>query len=48
MGSGERWATFDCYGTLIDWNGRIGRDLEPDVELRSLSGLADTLDTLVP
>ena len=19
----ERWATFDCYGTLIDWNGGI-------------------------
>jgi 2-haloacid dehalogenase len=19
----ERWATFDCYGTLIDWNGAI-------------------------
>jgi 2-haloacid dehalogenase len=22
------WATFDCYGTLIDWNGGIGRELE--------------------
>ena len=20
---GDRWATFDCYGTLIDWNGGI-------------------------
>jgi 2-haloacid dehalogenase len=20
---GERWATFDCYGTLIDWEGGI-------------------------
>jgi 2-haloacid dehalogenase len=20
----DRWATFDCYGTLIDWNGGIG------------------------
>jgi 2-haloacid dehalogenase len=19
----ERWATFDCYGTLVDWNGGI-------------------------
>jgi 2-haloacid dehalogenase len=32
---GERWATFDCYGTLIDWNGGIERELErlfgPDV-----------------
>jgi len=25
--SGERWATFDCYGTLIDWNGGIRAEL---------------------
>ena len=24
----ERWVTFDCYGTLVDWNGGIGRELE--------------------
>jgi len=24
----DRWASFDCYGTLIDWNGGIGRELE--------------------
>jgi 2-haloacid dehalogenase len=24
----ERWATFDCYGTLVDWNGGIGAELE--------------------
>ena len=23
----DRWATFDCYGTLIDWNGGIRRQL---------------------
>ncbi len=23
----ERWATFDCYGTLIDWNAGIGGEL---------------------
>lgn len=23
----ERWATFDCYGTLIDWNGGIRAEL---------------------
>jgi 2-haloacid dehalogenase len=28
MAGGQRWATFDCYGTLIDWNGGIGRELE--------------------
>jgi len=25
--SRDRWATFDCYGTLIDWNGGISREL---------------------
>lgn len=24
----ERWATFDCYGTLVDWNGGIRDELE--------------------
>ena len=24
----ERWATFDCYGTLIDWNAGIAAELE--------------------
>jgi 2-haloacid dehalogenase len=25
---GERWATFDCYGTLVDWNRGIWDELE--------------------
>ena len=24
----DRWATFDCYGTLVDWRGGIRRELE--------------------
>jgi 2-haloalkanoic acid dehalogenase type II len=24
----DRWATFDCYGTLIDWNGGIRAEIE--------------------
>jgi 2-haloacid dehalogenase len=24
----DRWATFDCYGTLVDWNGGIHAELE--------------------
>ncbi|HEX2346157.1 MAG TPA: HAD family hydrolase [Gaiellaceae bacterium] len=24
----QRWATFDCYGTLVDWNGGIREELE--------------------
>jgi 2-haloacid dehalogenase len=26
--NGTRWATFDCYGTLVDWNRGIGDELE--------------------
>ena len=25
---GARWATFDCYGTLVDWDAGIGTELE--------------------
>jgi 2-haloacid dehalogenase len=25
---GARWATFDCYGTLVDWDAGIGAELE--------------------
>ncbi len=28
--SGARWATFDCYGTLIDWNGGLRKALGSD------------------
>ena len=34
-----RWATFDCYGTLIDWNGGIRAELErlwPDEDAEKL------------
>lgn len=35
----ERWATFDCYGTLVDWNGGV-RDtlasLWPDADADEL------------
>jgi 2-haloacid dehalogenase len=35
----SRWATFDCYGTLIDWNGGIGDALAalwPDKDRETL------------
>lgn len=35
----DRWATFDCYGTLIDWHGglRAGiASLWPDSDVRAL------------
>jgi len=25
----DRWITFDCFGTLVDWNGGFRRALEP-------------------
>src|SRR5438477_8328161 len=28
MAARELWVTFDCYGTLIDWNRGIGDQLE--------------------
>ena len=24
----SRWATFDCYGTLVDWNAGIATELD--------------------
>jgi 2-haloacid dehalogenase len=35
----DRWATFDCYGTLIDWNRGIGdalQDLWPEADRATL------------
>jgi 2-haloacid dehalogenase len=26
--AGSRWATFDCYGTLVDWNAGISAELD--------------------
>jgi 2-haloacid dehalogenase len=28
VGGRTRWATFDCYGTLVDWNAGIRAELE--------------------
>jgi 2-haloacid dehalogenase len=30
---GERWATFDCYGTLVDWNAGLRQALGGSDEL---------------
>jgi len=32
-GEGERWVTFDCYGTLIDWNAGLRAALGSDERL---------------
>jgi 2-haloacid dehalogenase len=46
----DRWATFDCYGTLIDWNGgiraelaRVFGDERADALLRRYHGLEPQL-----
>ena len=48
----ERWATFDCYGTLIDWNGGIRRELarvfgegRADVQLERFHEIEPTLQS---
>jgi 2-haloalkanoic acid dehalogenase type II len=47
----DRYATFDCYGTLIDWNGGIRRELarvfgedEADEKLRRYHELEPELE----
>ena len=44
----ERWATFDCYGTLIDWNGGIGRELERLFGAGRVGGLLHAYHELEP
>ena len=33
---GARWATFDCYGTLVDWRAGIRAELEQTPEIGEL------------
>jgi 2-haloacid dehalogenase len=47
----ERYATFDCYGTLIDWNGGLRRELarifgdpQADAQLRRYHELEPQLE----
>jgi 2-haloacid dehalogenase len=46
----QRWATFDCYGTLIDWNGGISAQLErsfPGADPERLLEIYHTVEPLV-
>lgn len=43
-----RWATFDCYGTLIDWNGGILRELERLFGVQPAPRLLDRYHELEP
>jgi len=46
----DRWATFDCYGTLIDWHGGVRgamRRVWPGVDPEYLLGLHHAVEPLV-
>src|SRR5688572_11766703 len=43
-----RWATFDCYGTLIDWNAGIGGVLERVYGVEQAQTLLDRYHELEP
>lgn len=46
----ERWATFDCYGTLIDWDGGIRQalhDLWPDADSARLLAHYHAVEPLI-
>jgi 2-haloacid dehalogenase len=46
----DRWATFDCYGTLIDWNGGIRGALQhlwPDADIERLLRRHHAIEPLV-
>ena len=45
---GERWATFDCYGTLIDWDAGIEGELERLFGPERSSRLLDRYHELEP
>jgi 2-haloacid dehalogenase len=44
----DRWATFDCYGTLVDWNGGIRRELESLFGVQHADGLLRRYHELEP
>jgi 2-haloacid dehalogenase len=44
----DRWATFDCYGTLIDWNAGLGRELERLFGAAAVPGLLHLYHLLEP
>jgi 2-haloacid dehalogenase len=48
VAAAARWATFDCYGTLIDWNGGISGELARLFPDGSLPGLLERYHELEP
>ncbi len=44
----QRWATFDCYGTLVDWNAGIGAELERLLKGAHADALLERYHTIEP
>ncbi|MDP9073460.1 MAG: HAD family hydrolase [Actinomycetota bacterium] len=44
----QRWVTFDCYGTLIDWNAGIAAELARIWPTRDTHALVSDFHTLEP
>ena len=44
----ERWATFDCYGTIVDWNAGIRGELEKLFGLERADRLLERYHELEP
>jgi 2-haloacid dehalogenase len=44
----ERWATFDCYGTLVDWNAGIRTQLESLFGVERADALLERYHELEP
>ena len=44
----ERWATFDCYGTIVDWNAGIRGELEKLFGVELADGLLVRYHELEP
>ena len=44
----DRWTTFDCYGTLVDWNGGIRAELEDLFGVRHADSLLMRYHELEP
>jgi 2-haloacid dehalogenase len=43
-----RWATFDCYGTLVDWNAGIGAELARLLEPADRNALLERYHEVEP
>ena len=47
-GAARRWATFDCYGTLVDWNAGIRAELERVLGAAEAGALLERYHALEP